>query len=760
MILIYFVFSQYGNIKGFITDASNGEKLPYANIVLEGTNIGTASDNKGYYYLPNIAPGKYRLIVSYIGYEEKIEEINIVEGKTITINVELKPKEIELSGITITSKREVFEKTINISQKRITQAEIKSVPTFFENDLLKAIEILPGITSMHELSNKLFVRGGSPDENLVLLDGIIIYNPSTHLFGLFSTFQPDAVSEAEIHLGGFPAKYGDRLSSVLEVTTKEGNSKRFQFQGSIGLITSKILFEGPIPKGSFLISGRRTYFDALAWLYTTYKGVKISFPYYFYDLISKVNFVPSLDNRFTLTIFGGVDVLNFDAEDDVSNMKVNINWGNRGASLRWRRVITEKLYGDIVSVYSNFFTHFNAKDLSNPGNDIHLFEEIKSFNLNSNFSYIFDEKHLFDFGLQCEVPKINQEWGVSVGTFKTPSQSSKSFSLYLQDKWFLIKPVFFIQPGIRFIYYIPPFKNIGRLYFNPRFGLKYRLTENSTFNIALGKYNQFITTITSQESYFSLFDLWRPVDSLHPAPVSYHFIIGIEKWIDETSLFNIEGYFKKYYNFILPKTDYMFFSVPSESLTNGNGYSTGFDIFFKKELGNHVFWLSYTFGWTRRVIDTLSYFPRYDRRHTLNIIYGYKIPSFISFFGNAKIDFRFYLGSGLPYSEEIGRYKFFYDINQNEEEYELWFYIKGPRDCSRLPVSHRLDMHIEKDIKIFSLKGGWYLDIMNVYSRKNILFYSYEYIDPYTGETLDPPRKIGYSILPIMIPSFGINVRF
>lgn len=758
MLYIFFILSQYGNIKGFVTDETNGEKLPYANIILEGTNIGTSSDNKGYYYIPNIKPGKYRIIFSYIGYEEKIIEINISEGKTITINAELKPIEIELSGITITSKRESFEKSMNISQKTITQSEIKSVPTFFENDLLKAIEILPGITSMHELSNKLFIRGGSPDENLVLLDGIIIYNPSTHLFGLFSTFQPDAVSEAEIHLGGFPSKYGDRLSSVLEVTTKEGNSKRYQFQGSVGLITSRILIEGPIPKGSFLISGRRTYFDALAWIYTTFKGEKMSFPYYFYDLISKLNIVSSLDNRFTLTIFGGKDILSFDAEEENTDMKVNINWGNRGTSLRWRKVITEKLYGDLIFVYSNFFTHFKAEDPESPSDNIHLFEEIRSFHSNLDFSYIFNDAHSFDFGFHYERPEILQEWGVSAGTFKTPKQNSDVFSLYFQDKWFFIKPIFLIQPGIRIIYYIPPFLNNGRYYINPRIGLKYRLTENSTFNLAIGKYNQFLTTITSQESYFSLFDLWRPVDSLHPAPSSYHFIVGIEKWIDESSILNVEAYFKKYYNFILPKTDYMFFSIPSESLINGTGYSTGFDIFFKKELGNHLFWISYTFGWTRRTIDKTSYFPRYDRRHTLNIIYGYKIPSFISFFGNGKIDFRFYLGSGLPYSEEIGRYKFYYDIEPNGEQ-ELWFYIKGPRDCSRLPISHRLDLHLENDVKIFSLKGGWYIDIMNVYSKKNILFYSYEYIND-TGETIDPPRKIGYSFLPIMVPSFGINVRF
>ncbi len=160
-------------------------------------------------------------------------------------------------------------------------------------------------------------------------------------------------------------------------------------------------------------------------------------------------------------------------------------------------------------------------------------------------------------------------------------------------------------------------------------------------------------------------------------------------------------------------------------------------------------------------MDTISYFPRYDRRHFLNFIYGYRMPSYLSILGGAKIDFRFYLGSGLPYGEEIGRYKVYSDFESyNDSDKVHWIYVKGPKDCSRLPVSQRLDLHLKKDIKIFRLKGGWYLDVMNVYSKKNILFYTYEYTDPYSGETLDPPKKVGYSILPIMIPSFGIDVRF
>jgi outer membrane receptor protein involved in Fe transport len=190
--------------------------------------MGASSDDKGYYYISHIPEGRYTLVFSYLGYEPLEKEIEVKAGQVLTLNVELRQSPIEMPGVTVSAERERFEKNVEVSHITFTQREIKSVPGLFESDLIKTLQLMPGVIGMHDLSNKLYVRGGSPDENLVLLDGIIIYNPATHLFGLFSTFQPDAVKEAELYAGGFPAKYGDRLSAVLDVTTKEGNSKKIR----------------------------------------------------------------------------------------------------------------------------------------------------------------------------------------------------------------------------------------------------------------------------------------------------------------------------------------------------------------------------------------------------------------------------------------------------------------------------------------------------------------------------------------------------
>ncbi len=750
---------EFGAIKGFVSDAENGERLGYADVVLKNTTMGTSTDEKGYYYISRIPEGKYIVVFSYLGYEPVEKEIEIKSGQVLTLNAELKPSAIEMSGVVVSAERERFEKSVEVSHITFTQREIESVPGLFESDLIKTLQLMPGVMGMHDLSSKLYVRGGSPDENLVLLDGIIVYNPATHLFGLFSTFQPDAVKEAELYAGGFPAKYGDRLSAVLDVTTKEGNSKKYEGNASVGLITSKLLVEGPIPKGSFLFSGRRTYFDALIWGYAHIFNKDVELPYYFYDGVGKINYNLSSDNRFTLTGFGGADVISF-SEGEPPSDKVDLIWGNRGISGRWRRVFSPKLYGEVFGVWSNFFTDLNYIDYYDSTENMRLYEKIQSLTGKCDFSYIYSEQHILDFGFQEENLKVEQHWEVEEKTFGPPKQKSNLVAVYLQDKWQVLKPILYIQPGIRFIYY-----NLGnRFLYNPRMGMKYRFGENAALNISMGKYNQCLITINSQESYFSIFDFWRPVDSIHSPPVGYHFIAGIERWFGEGTNFNIEGYYKKYYNLLIPREEDMFFSVPTESLHVGNGYATGFDAFLKKSFKDYFGWVSYTFGYTRRSVVNISYFPRYDRRHSLNIVLGFVVPKSVPLIKNGKLDLRWYFGTGLPYAIEIARYRKYYWEMDTLNDYPgyWWKYINGNRDAFRLPVSHRLDLHYEKEIKIFGLNGGWYLDIINLYARKNVLFYEYEYFDYNTGQEYDPPRMVGYSIPPIAIPipSFGFNVRF
>ncbi|HEX7319507.1 MAG TPA: carboxypeptidase-like regulatory domain-containing protein [bacterium] len=757
LVFTLLIAADHGSIKGFVKDASNGEKLSYANVYIENTSIGTSTDEKGYYYIPAVPAGSCRLIISYLGYETDHHDITVNPGDVITINAELVPTTIQVQGVTATAERDRFEKDVEVSHVTFTKREIKSVPMMFESDLIKVIQLMPGVVTMHDLSNKMYVRGGSPDENLVLLDGIIVYNPSTHLGGLFSTFNPDAVSEAELYAGGFPAQYGDRLSAVLDIETKEGNSKEYTGEASMGLVTSKIMVEGPIPKGSILLSGRRTYFDAIVWAYDKLFSKDVSLPYYFYDGVGKLNFNLSNEDRFTLTGFGGADVLGLEEEFDTSE-KIDLSWGNRGASLRYRKVLTPKLYGEFIGVWSNFFTHFRYTDYADTTNNMHLFEELISYNGKGDFTFLMNDRNTLGFGLQAENLKIDHYWEVEEGLFTWPSEKSNLIAAYVQDKIEWVPPLLFVQPGVRFIYY----DKGRRLCFDPRIGVKYRYGENTAFNLAVGKYSQFLVTVNTQESYFSLFDFWQPVDATHDPPFSVHAITGIEQWFDKQTKFTVECYGKKYYNLLIPSEDDVFFSMPAESLRVGNGYALGVDVFLKKSIGMLSGWISYSLGWTRRTVDNESYFPRYDRRHSVNTVIGSQVPRIVPFFRGGTISLRWNISSGLPYADDIARYHYWY-YSPNDEfphrEWE-WRYIKGRRDAFRLPMSHRLDAHYEKNVRFFGLTGQWYIDVINVYAQKNVLFFDWEYYDEQTDQYLDIPRKKGYSILPVPIPSVGFSFKF
>lgn len=739
-----------GTISGFVTDASNGENLSFANVYLEGAQLGAATNEKGYYIIHRIPPGMYTITFSYISYETVYRNITVQEDSRLIINIELEPSTIEMGEIVVSAERMRFEQEVEVSRVTFTTRDIQSVPSLFEKDLIKTLQLMPGVVAMHDLSNKLYVRGGSPDENLALLDGITVYNPSSHLFGLFSTFDPDVVSDAELYAGGFPAKYGDRLSSVLTVTTKEGNSKKVAGTASLGLVTSKLMIEGPIPNGSFIISGRRTYFDALVWAYSKIFADSVSLPYYFYDGIAKVNYNPSPNNRFTVTGLGGKDVLRF--EESVSGAtdeNVEVDWGNRGVSLRWRRVFSPTFYGEIIGAWSNFNTHFKYEDFDDTLNNFDFYETITDYTGKCDFNLFLNKEHTLDFGVDAKYLEV--EYNFDVANLDTTIERHTPYLLtaYMQDKWFFIPKVLSLQAGIRSIYY-----SIGkRIRIDPKLGLKYHLGPNSAINIAVGKYSQYLITINSQESYFSIFDFWRPVDSVHAIPTAYHTIIGFEQWIDKDTKFTIEPYYKHYDNLLIPRLYNMFYSEPSESLQMSHGYSMGIDLFFKKSYENIFGWISYSLGFTRRWDGNRYYAPRYDRRHNLNIIMGIHVPWRIPVLRNAKFNVRWYVASGLPYAEDLGRYRAYYSDPDGNVDYYYWTTIPGPRDAYRLPLTHRLDAHLENNFKLFGMHGTWYIDVMNVYDQENIVFYTYEYDE-------DPPGKDGVALLPIPIPSFGVNFRF
>ncbi len=730
-----------GAIRGFITDITSGERVPYASVFLPGTSTGTMANEKGYFYLGNLPVGKITIAIGSVGYETARQDVLIDSTGVLSVDFELKPVTIMMPKTTVSAQRQRFEKAVEISRVQIRGPETGPIPKLGEVDLFRVIQLQPGVVAASDFSSKLYVRGGSPDENLVLLDGITIFNPS-HFGGVFSSFINEAVADAVLYSGGFPARYGDRLSSVLAVTTKEGNRKKFTGQAGLSMIASKVVIEGPIPKGSFLLAGRRTYIDQVIKRLPYIKDYTQDFPdYYFYDFIGNVNFNPGISTRLSASGLGAEDVLHYREMDrhNQETFSVDVVWGNKGVSGRVRQVLSPKFFGEFTGAFSTFLVRvdFNEKRKM----VYRIRDAIDDYSLTGEFTYFWRSNHTLEFGIAPKRMYFNQF--LQFDTLETKTDDTVDLvSGYVQDRWEL-GTRFSLQPGLRIIYYRPRPVVLG----DPRIGFKYLLTEDIAVNGAVGRYHQFLGVINSQEELLSVFDFWRPVHEKKPIPVAYHTILGVERWISDMMSVNIEGYYKFYDRLLMLRRNEAF--ANPEDLAAGDGYAYGLDLLFKGTAS----WLSgfagYSYGQTTRQLGREVYHPKYDRRHNLNLVIGFK--KIVGF----DFNLHWSMGTGFPYPGLIAKYQHYYHDFGGDSLASSWSYLEGPRDAHRLPTYHRLDLSIQKGFRIRKVTGSVALDVMNVYNRKNVWFYRWESDNP----EREPPTKKPVNMLPI-VPSAGVTLSF
>lgn len=795
LLIILFIFPFFISaqekitVSGSITNFEDGETVVGAKITFRGLSVGAVSNSYGFYSV-SIPRGEQTMEIVATGLEKQTITANFQQDTTV--HFELKSPATQIDELIVNAKQSENVKSANMGQMELQIEEIKKLPAFMgEVDLIKAIQLLPGVSSASEGGQGFYVRGGGPDQNLVLLDEAVVYNAS-HLFGFFSVFNSDAVKSVNLIKGGMPANYGGRLSSVLEVNMVEGNKKQFGIKGGLGVISSRLAVEGPIKKdrGSFMISGRRTYIDLLMKAFIPKTSSFYGSGYYFYDLNFKANYKLSEKDHIYLSGYFGKDEFKYDNRKD--NFMVSMPWQNGVASLRWTHLFGRKLF---MNVAANF-SHYNFSFISEQDElQLKLTSGINDVGGKVDFSYFpGNNRHTVKFGAQYTYhvftpTSVSAEQDTTVfDTGQGQSLYSHETGLYVLDEWDITEN-FRLNAGLRYSTFTHTGKftryvkgnlstpdstieygrgDVVSFYqgLEPRISMRYLLPDNSSIKAGFA-YNYQYIHLASISAVSLPTDIWYPTTDVARPQKGWQAAIGyFRNFADDMFESSIELYYKGMNNLVEFKEG----ALPTDNVNDntdnllafGRGWSYGAELFFKKTRGKFTGWIGYTWAKTERKFEELNegkVFPaKYDRRHDLSVV------------GNYDINKRWSIGAAFVYAtgNTLTLPTAWYLHNQ-----DLLFQY-GARNSTRMAPYHRLDLSVTWYDKEFKEKldpatgdkvsvkkrfrSNWVLSVYNVYSRANPYFL---YVDG-DGSFMDGDFKINVkqvSLFPI-IPSITWNFEF
>lgn len=770
---ITFGLAQKYTVSGYLTDATTGEQLIAANIFDLKNSQGTVTNTYGFFSL-TLPKDSLVLTFSYIGYES--QTIPIFLDKDQSLAIKLSPA-INLETIEVVGEKyQKIEESSQMSKIEIPIEQIKKVPALLgEVDVLKTLQLLPGVQSGGEGQAGLYVRGGSPDQNLVLLDGVPVYNVS-HLLGFFSVFNADAIKNVTLTKGGIPARFGGRLSSVLEINMKEGNQEAFHGEGSIGLISSKLTLEGPIQKGksSFILSGRRTYVDAIirpiVKRQAQEEGNSINPKLFFYDLNAKFNHKINDQHRLYWSVYSGQDLFGIQVRDNFGNneystLNGNTDWGNLISAFRWNYQISNRLFANTTLTYSKFNFDFGTEveEVFEDQQDKYAaryFSGIFDWAGKIDFDFIPSPNHYLRFG--AEATHHNYDPGafqfelditdeVSLDTtIGSISAKSWEYKLYLEDD---------IQLGAlkaNIGLHATAFDVEGKQYFSlqPRLGIRYLMNNDIALKASYTKMSQFINLLTSEALSLPT-DLWVPSTARIQPQDAWQVAGGMATTLWKDYELSIEGYYKKMDNVISYKEGANFLGIDQDwqnRVTQGEGESYGAELFFQKKKGKTTGWLGYTLSWNWRQFDEINggkRFPfRYDRRHDISVVVSHEWNKRISITG------AWVYGTGNAITIPQYRYNpvFFFQGGRGFLEIEG----SEAKNSFRMRPYHRLDVNVEihnKKNEFRKWKSSWNIGIYNIYNRNNPYFIN-------SGFNQEGQRVFKQiSIFPF-IPSFSYKFKF
>jgi hypothetical protein len=757
----------YSTISGFVLDKTTGEGLIGANIFIKSVNRGATTNVSGYYVIPQLKSGLYEIAFSYVGYTAFKTKVVISNEGGKELDVRLEQTEIQENEIIVRAdSTKTIEKLFSkpVSKIELSPTEISRIPRVIEADLLRTLQTLPGIVPLSDFSSAIYVRGGTPDQNLFMVDGTDVYNPE-HAFGLFSTFNTDAIKKVEVYKGGFGAEYGGRLSSVLNITNNDGNRNYFEGKVSLSLLSLSTTFSSPIGSiGSLSGSIRRTYIDQ-----TLAKWIDDVPDYYFIDGNLKAFIDLNKSNKLIFSYFGSKDVLNFVLDKSrQESIGFDYVWGNSTGSINWRTILTPNLFGNFWITASKFKSTFDFSDVS-----VNEINEINDITFKGNIDYFFTEDLNFKFGFEQKNVSGGLKQEFPSGSVDV-SKSRKIYSLYFSTKW---NPsiLWDIEAGLRGDYFDSDviFQNL-----DPRFTVKYRLSEQSNLKFSTGIFHQYANRIPR----LFFISIWTTADKYVSGSTSKHVILGYERAIGDKFQLEVEGYFKDYKDLYTYNQSFLADVEPEEYTSDnlpiyrnqkglfnrGDGYSYGLELLLRKESGAISGWISYAYSKTLLTFDGInqgeSFEPRHDRTHAVNIIANLDLNNFLREINNEQFvrpDKRWTLGMNFTFfsGQPITLPGSVYLVNQlpdwlgNKNAIALY---PSAINSFTLPFYSRFDISLNYEIEYDGWSLSPYLQIFNMFNRKNVWFIQYK--NEIKNNTVHQEIET-VNMFPVL-PSIGITIRF
>lgn len=770
-------------VSGYITDTENGESIIGATVYVPALEKGAVTNIYGFYSL-SLPAGEYELRFSYLGYE--MQPRTVAFNQNQTLDIELKPEAFEMEEVVVTAERMDKNVTeVKMSTERLEIKQIKNIPALLgEVDIIRGVQLLPGVQSAGEGTTGVLVRGGSADQTLIQMDEATVFNPS-HFMGFFSVFNPDAIKDLELYKGGIPARYGGRLSSIMDVRMKEGNNKKFGASGGVGLISSRLTVEAPIikDKSSFILSGRRTYADMFAKLSkdTSVQKNKL----FFYDLNSKVNYTINENNQIFLSGYFGRDVFDFDDA-------FRLEWGNQTGTIRWNHLFNNKLFLNTTLLYSKFDYLINIED---PAESFNWTSQLDEYSGKLDFTYYANPNNQIDFGAtiiyhKFSPAKIKPLKKTLIGEFELDKQYALEHAWYISNKE-KITDKLSVEYGIRYSL----FQNFGEadIYqysdpnnrrreeivdtvryesrelinyhggFEPRFGARYLINETSSVKASYNRTRQYMQIASNSTAGLPI-DRWIPSDSYIKPQIADQVAVGYFRNLKDNMFeVSVEGYYKWMQNQIDFKdgAELLLSQNIETEILSGKAWSYGAEFLVKKNQGRTTGWVGYTLSRTRRQVPGINggkaYSPRYDRTHDISVVVSHELTDRITLSGN------WIFTTGSAVSSPKGKYQV--------EGHSVAYYDPLDRNGSRMPNYHRMDLSLNiesKKNKTRRWQSSWNFSLYNAYAKKNP--WSIQYKDVINGDpNIEPEDNVVVTskefkpvstILFQIVPSVTYNFRF